>query len=196
MSNDNTASSSSEWTKFGVLIIVMIGIVLVVGLSRPFLFGHIIPIILGQGNVAIRPPLELSPPVLSAPLDNGPAGKAVEAPGEPEAISPTAGEENADREVEVPAADTEAQLTEAESTAEAAEAPAAGAAALSVQGETDAQTLFSPSDQPTVHVVKTGDTLIAIADQYGVTVNAIVAANGLASPNRIKIGERLTIPQP
>lgn len=190
MGNDDTASSSSEWTKFGVLIIVMVGIVLVVGLSRPLLFGHIIPIILGQGNASIRPPLELSPPVFSAPLDTGTAGKGGEG------VSPAVSDESVDLATEVPAGGVEAQLMEVESEAETTEVSTATEQGLSIQGEVDAQALLSATDQPTFHLVKTGDTLIAIAEQYGVTVDAIVAANGLASPNRINIGERLTIPEP
>ena len=46
----------------------------------------------------------------------------------------------------------------------------------------------------TVHVVQVGETLFAIAQQYGVTVEAIVAANGLADPNWIEVGQHLVIP--
>jgi LysM repeat protein len=61
----------------------------------------------------------------------------------------------------------------------------------------------SPSPSPTVlpppqqrtHVVEGGDTLNRIAQRYGVTVEAIMQANGFTDRNRIlRIGERLTIP--
>ena len=40
-----------------------------------------------------------------------------------------------------------------------------------------------------------GDTLNRIAQRYGVTVEAIMQANGFTDRNRIlRIGERLTIP--
>jgi LysM repeat protein/Tol biopolymer transport system component len=48
----------------------------------------------------------------------------------------------------------------------------------------------------TVHVVQWGETLSLIASRYGVTVEAILAANGLADPNFIYVGQRLIIPTP
>jgi LysM repeat protein len=60
----------------------------------------------------------------------------------------------------------------------------------------------SPSPSPTAapptqrfHVVEGGDTLNRIAQKYGVTVDAIMQANGFTDRNRIlRIGERLVIP--
>jgi murein DD-endopeptidase MepM/ murein hydrolase activator NlpD len=47
----------------------------------------------------------------------------------------------------------------------------------------------------TVHVVGKGDTLGAIARRYGVTVKALVAANGLAGEKaKLKVGQRLQVP--
>jgi LysM repeat protein len=46
------------------------------------------------------------------------------------------------------------------------------------------------------YTVQAGDTLGAIADQFGVTVDAIVAANDLANPDLIQPGDTLTIPAP
>jgi len=46
----------------------------------------------------------------------------------------------------------------------------------------------------TTYVVKWGDTLYSIARRFGVTVNAIVAANGLTNPNFIRVGQTLIIP--
>ena len=45
-----------------------------------------------------------------------------------------------------------------------------------------------------VHVVARGENLTRIAAQYGVTVAAIVQANGIANPSRIIGGQRLVIP--
>jgi LysM repeat protein len=45
-----------------------------------------------------------------------------------------------------------------------------------------------------VYIVRCGDTLTRIALRYGVSVWAIVRANGLRNPNYIYAGQRLTIP--
>jgi LysM repeat protein len=44
------------------------------------------------------------------------------------------------------------------------------------------------------HVVQAGETLFHIALTYGVTVEALVAANGLADPSHIEVGQVLIIP--
>lgn len=47
---------------------------------------------------------------------------------------------------------------------------------------------------PETYVVQPGDILSAIAERYSVSVEAIVAANNLANPNMLEVGQRLTIP--
>ena len=47
-----------------------------------------------------------------------------------------------------------------------------------------------------VHVVQRGETLFAIARQYGRTVAEIAQANGLSQPYIIHAGNQLTIPVP
>lgn len=47
-----------------------------------------------------------------------------------------------------------------------------------------------------IHVVQAGDTLFFIAQQYGVSVNAIVQANDLPNPNALSVGQELIIPPP
>ena len=39
------------------------------------------------------------------------------------------------------------------------------------------------------YTVRSGDNLAGIAKAYGVTVNSIVAANGLSSPDHIVVGQ-------
>ena len=56
-----------------------------------------------------------------------------------------------------------------------------------------------PTTEPataTVYVVVAGDTLFQIALEYGVTVEEIALANGLASVDSLEIGQELLIPAP
>ncbi|SFZ82358.1 Murein DD-endopeptidase MepM and murein hydrolase activator NlpD, contain LysM domain [Devosia enhydra] len=45
-----------------------------------------------------------------------------------------------------------------------------------------------------VHVIESGESLYAIARRYNTTAQAIVQANGMSSPDKIFVGQRLTIP--
>jgi len=47
---------------------------------------------------------------------------------------------------------------------------------------------------PVVHVVQRGENLFRIGLRYGVTVDALAAANNLSNPRRIYAGQRLVIP--
>lgn len=46
----------------------------------------------------------------------------------------------------------------------------------------------------TVYIVQWGESLSMIAEQYGVTLEAIMAANGLQDPNYVYVGQKLVIP--
>jgi LysM repeat protein len=62
---------------------------------------------------------------------------------------------------------------------------------------TPAVTVAPPTGVPTGgvwHTVRSGENLYRISLSYGTTVAAIAAANGLADPNRIYIGQQLWIP--
>lgn len=53
-----------------------------------------------------------------------------------------------------------------------------------------------PSPSPISYVVQRGDRLANIADQFGVTVEAIVQFNNLDNPDHIEVGQVLLIPLP
>jgi LysM repeat protein len=44
------------------------------------------------------------------------------------------------------------------------------------------------------YVVQPGETLTDIAARFGTTVEALAAANNLANPSAIRIGDRLLVP--
>jgi len=52
----------------------------------------------------------------------------------------------------------------------------------------------APTPTPVVYVVKSGDTLLSIAIEYGTTVAAIQQANGIINPQSLQIGQELIIP--
>jgi spore germination protein len=45
-----------------------------------------------------------------------------------------------------------------------------------------------------IHVVKQGDSIFRIAQQYGVSADAIISANGLKNPEQLVIGQAIVIP--
>ncbi len=49
-------------------------------------------------------------------------------------------------------------------------------------------------DGQILHVVQPGETLFAIAQRYGTTIDAIIAANQLDNPDSLVIGQKLVIP--
>jgi LysM repeat protein len=51
------------------------------------------------------------------------------------------------------------------------------------------------AQEPITHVVQPGENLFRIAQHYGTTVDAIVAANGLTNKRLIHAGQRLVIPR-
>lgn len=74
------------------------------------------------------------------------------------------------------------------------------AAPVATQDETSQDPPASDTDDtPAVtgetYIVADGDTLWDIADRFGVTVEEIIAANGLNSPDDIAIGDELIIPE-
>ena len=51
-----------------------------------------------------------------------------------------------------------------------------------------------PAAEPTVYIVRPGDTLFTIAIRYRVTIAQIAQANGISNPDRVYVGQRLIIP--
>lgn len=47
---------------------------------------------------------------------------------------------------------------------------------------------------PIVHVIQLGDTLLGIALDYGVSVDALQSLNGIANPQSLQVGQELIIP--
>lgn len=54
----------------------------------------------------------------------------------------------------------------------------------------------TPTPEALVYLVEPGDTLWDIALEYGVTVEALIVANGLQDPDSLAVGQRLFIPFP
>ena len=54
-----------------------------------------------------------------------------------------------------------------------------------------------PEPTPVIYFVKSGDTLSKIAARFGISLDALLAANAAAipDPNKIKIGDRVIIPE-
>lgn len=64
---------------------------------------------------------------------------------------------------------------------------------LKIPGAAAATKPAAPKGNAT-YTVKAGDTLSAIAARYHSSVSAIARANGIANPNLIRVGQKLTIP--
>ena len=59
---------------------------------------------------------------------------------------------------------------------------------------TDApETISNPNDLASVYTVRKGDTLASVADMFGISVNTILWANGLAKGSTLKVGQTLDI---
>ncbi|MGC8633334.1 MAG: LysM peptidoglycan-binding domain-containing protein [Candidatus Limnocylindrales bacterium] len=57
--------------------------------------------------------------------------------------------------------------------------------------------LASPAPaSPQIHLVAPGETLTSIAARYGLSVQALAAANGITDLDRIYVGQKLVIPAP
>jgi murein DD-endopeptidase MepM/ murein hydrolase activator NlpD len=66
--------------------------------------------------------------------------------------------------------------------------------AAAAQSEPTAQPSVTPEPGPLIYIVQPGDTLYAIATQFGVPVELLATANNIDDPNQLSIGQRLLIP--
>lgn len=51
-----------------------------------------------------------------------------------------------------------------------------------------------PTPTPVTYTVRSGDTLLSISLQLGISQDALMAANGLTDPNKLSVGQVLTVP--
>lgn len=52
----------------------------------------------------------------------------------------------------------------------------------------------TPTPTPVIHVVQSGETLLDLSYQYGVSVQALIEVNGIENPRALSIGQELIIP--
>jgi murein DD-endopeptidase MepM/ murein hydrolase activator NlpD len=67
-------------------------------------------------------------------------------------------------------------------------------ATLSAPAPAAAKNLSVVPDNAYIHVIESGESLYTIARRYNVTAQAIVQANGMGSPDKIFVGQKVIIP--
>lgn len=72
--------------------------------------------------------------------------------------------------------------------------PTDAAAGIPDAAPQDVVQLRSGAESSRYHEVKPGETLSGIAQQYGVTAEALVQANGLGAPDKLQPGQWIAIP--
>ncbi len=196
MTEGNETRENEEWTRFGILAAVMAVVVLTVAMVRPLIFGHIIPVVMGEGIVITAPIEELIPQILVPAVIEEPAAtpRQDDASTEVEAVVEPVEGDTAEAPPAAPAEEPAGAISEP-AAEEAPEAALSEESAPVVETAIESVQSALPVTTPRIHRVKTGDTLIGIAAQYNTSVDQIVAANGLLSANHIKIGDDLIIPQ-
>lgn len=163
-----------ELVKFVILIIVCVVTVFVVSATRPLIFEGVLPAVLGwtdtnpnMENELIIPAPEGTDGVEDTTLDGAEAGDESEA-------------------------GTEADSPEGEGAAEEGTEDAA----TDGDGYPAPESDEAPAGNEQTYVVQNGDNLTRIADQFGVTIEALLEANDLSNGDLIRIGDELVIPTP
>ena len=54
--------------------------------------------------------------------------------------------------------------------------------------------VMSASGRPRVYVIKDGDTIAGIAQQYGLKPASVLAVNPKVNPKRLKVGHTINLP--
>lgn len=72
----------------------------------------------------------------------------------------------------------------------------ADAAGIPESAPQDVLQLRNGNENVRYHQVKAGETLSGIAQQYGVTTEGLVQANGLGAPDQMQPGQWIAIPGP
>ncbi|MDP2816617.1 MAG: LysM domain-containing protein, partial [Rectinemataceae bacterium] len=49
--------------------------------------------------------------------------------------------------------------------------------------------------EPVYHTLKKGETLFSLSRVYDIPYEALAAANGITDPTRLKVGDRLVVPE-
>lgn len=116
------------------------------------------------------------------------------APPPPTPLPPTSTEEPQPTETEADQfALTATALIARQTQPAAGEQPASGVAIQATTAPPVRATI--PPGADCVHEIRVGDTLFQLSLAYGVTVNDIARASGIDNPDRIAVGQHITIPK-
>lgn len=162
------------------------------GLFKLKLFGLVM--LCGLLLVACERPVPGSedrptPPVTLPTVDPQPQVQPTTPPETNTAPAENSGEQTTD-----PApAPVEENAAESGATDEGAAAGGSGTAGEEAAG---GETQTAPTTDTSSYIVQPNDTLFSIAEQYGLTVEELAAANNITDVNALSIGDTLTIPAP
>ncbi len=167
---ESSSETRGEIIKFGIVALLLLGAVLVIALTRPFVFNQIVPAILGGTGQALPPVSDELP------------------------TSPVTADEEETRPIVV---DEEPATTDAYPAPDHDSfIPAVGGP--DAQPGEGYPAPLAPDDvidtAVLTHVVQRSENLTRIAGQYGVSVEAIVEQNNITNPDRINAGTILQIP--